>query len=118
MCTSFPECEPYTIKAESNTFNMLETLRRPVYDLLHAGSKVHIEHSNCLLDWDTKGMVIRSITSDDNNFFHMSAEEWPRVRVLHDSFIVTVSGGRGGLHCLSGDESQRAYEASHPRRAN
>jgi hypothetical protein len=31
---------------------------------------------------------------------------------------VTVSGGRGGLHSLSGDESQRAYEASHPRRAN
>jgi hypothetical protein len=26
---------------------------------------------------------------------------------------VTVSGGRGGLHCLSRDESQRAYKASH-----
>jgi hypothetical protein len=28
---------------------------------------------------------------------------------------VTVSGGRGGLHCLSRDESRRAYEASHLR---
>jgi hypothetical protein len=28
---------------------------------------------------------------------------------------VTVSGGRGGLHCLSDDESRRAYKAPHLR---
>ena len=82
--------DPADIEDERCMFNLLEMLRYPVYELLHAGSEVRIEQYNGEEDSLQEDVGDRFLTiysrswrkenKPELDFFQMSAEEWEKVR--------------------------------------
>jgi len=99
---------PYDMEDERIMLNILESIRRPVYDLIHRGESVRVFQAN-LDDWCTPGQKriedvgIRYLTSAERvkgqwgppcRFFSMTEGEWQKVCGL---LIITRVSARVGL---------------------
>lgn len=72
---------PPTYDDEQDMVNVLEALRYPVYELLHAGSTVDIQQYDGD-ESDQENLGDRKLCSPDQpaaNFFQLTAEEWENV---------------------------------------
>jgi len=99
-----------TLEDERGMYNLLETLRHPVYDLMHAGSTIFIEHWNGQTDFqDDNGYQSLVSGSRDKIFFDRTAEEWREVRTdlsegLRQPHMLTITKSRNQVHIQSGTQ--------------
>lgn len=76
LSTSAPLWEEPEV-GERRFYNIMESVRAPIYDLIHAGVKTKINHNR------TRGGSTGCISEEPLNYFRLSKEEWAAEKENH-----------------------------------
>ncbi|OAG01916.1 uncharacterized protein CC84DRAFT_1167100 [Paraphaeosphaeria sporulosa] len=64
-------------QGERRFYNIMESVRAPIYDLIHAGANVIVKHTK------VSSSTTRNISEEPMNYFRMNKEAWEAERKTH-----------------------------------
>lgn len=93
-------------EGERRFYNILEAVRAPVYDLVHAGFRVHVKHNATRRDYGGAITIERPrpVSTEPPPLFRMSSEEWEMEKSGHGP------GWMPSQHFITKEELKHADE--------
>lgn len=108
--------DPDTMEENRQMYNILETMRETVYDLMHAGANVTIKQENSyqLEEWR---YLLHPHSGKESSFFRLTKEEWEKV-LLHRTSTVFLYDNADCCRRNASKEHLRPWSATSRQRTS